>query len=324
MPIEALTKNVLALDYPIYETLLKNQLTYLQVIQEQHPTHVADTAFWMDVAKRVIDNTMILRQIVGYQPMSGPVGDVWYLRYSNDQAYDKSGKRMSLGYDHANHSASSRKLATRGPLDPNETIKGCTPMFGVDLKAELAALTAFSIADEIIGKVISDLSRISTPFRPERWPFSTTSKSFANEYPSILFTLNAACGEIARRTRRGAGNFIIASPEDIDQLKCSGWVKTDAYEQGPLTHVGTTNLFKIYSSTYLKNRIIVGYKGKQTVTGQHDIDIGYIYTPYVPVSAMGVAGDEIMLATRGDCWVMPRQPGKMCDASDYYVSLQTQ
>jgi hypothetical protein len=196
-----------------YEQILKQQLLYLRVHREEYPSCDIDVWFWMEVAKRVLDKTEILREIVGYQPMSGTVDIVGHLRYHGN-LLDGS---ITLSYEKARHEASTRKLATRAPVGP---LSDCKPMFGISLQSELIALLSSEIASEIIDHIIINLSKLATPFRPEEGPVSLVElDSGKHKCPRCAFTLNSARNKIAHTTRRGSGNFIIASIEDANKLK---------------------------------------------------------------------------------------------------------
>jgi len=107
--------------------------------------------------------------------------------------------------------------------------------------------------------------------------------------------INLAANEIARNTRRGAGNWIVVSPTVLSLLQVSNDKKS--YEQneteqfglfGELMEVGTLNkTMKVFSALHLpEDEVIVGYKG-----GTGETDSGYTYCPYIPVMTSGVVVD---------------------------------
>ena len=132
----------------------------------------------------------------------------------------------------------------------------------------------------------------------------------ANVGPIINYVAN----EIARKTRKGAGNFVVVSPMMVSVLQsASKSVFAPAVQgsfKGPNNTmlVGTLNgTIKVYSylwnqstaangstSAYSSNggsgddTILVGYKG-----GDKETDAGYFYCPYIPLMSSGTVYNAV-------------------------------
>ena len=164
-----------------------------------------------------------------------------------------------------------------------------------DLENELTQVISAEIVQEIDSEILSDLLALagtvgvydyaSVGLGPQYQP-AYLGDRFAN----LGIVINAVCNEIARKTRRGAGNFIVVSPMVVSILQSAAKsVFAPAVSgsfKGPNNSmlVGTLNgTIKVYS--YLWNQvsglgaatndvILVGYKG-----GNGETDTGYFYCP---------------------------------------------
>jgi hypothetical protein len=156
--------------------------------------------------------------------------------------------------------------------------------------------------------------------------------------------INRVANEIARKTRRGAGNFIVVSPLVVSVLQSAAKsVFAPAIEgsfKGPNNTmlVGTLNgTIKVYSylwnqagagldmgagATAVADTILVGYKG-----GNGETDTGYFYCPYVPLMSSGVVVNPVTfqpvvsLMTRYGKAVFTRQETSLGNSADYYGKI---
>jgi len=155
--------------------------------------------------------------------------------------------------------------------------------------------------------------------------------------------INRVANEIARKTRRGAGNYIVVSPLIVSILQSAAKsVFAPAVEgsfKGPnnTMMVGTLNgTIKVYS--YIWNQagngldisgtggtnsvndvILVGYKG-----GNGEVDTGYFYCPYIPLMSSGVVVNPVTfqpvvsLMTRYGKTVFTSTSTSLGNSADYY------
>ena len=106
--------------------------------------------------------------------------------------------------------------------------------------------------------------------------------------------INRAANKIAQRTRRGAGNYAVVSPQALTVLQSastSAFARTTegAFEAPTNTKfVGTLNgAMRIYVDSYAADgtAVLVGYKGSS------ETDAAAFYCPYVPLMSSGTVLD---------------------------------
>ena len=140
-------------------------------------------------------------------------------------------------------------------------------------------------------------------------------------YETLVETVIDVANEIHRKTLRGAGNFIVTSPQVSTILEASAYYKPnfaiDAMGQvsNPMSigaePVGSiSNRFTVYKDPYFKsNEILVGFKGNSF------LETGYVYAPYVPLIVTPTLFDTEDFTPRKG--VMTRYGKKMVRA-DFY------
>lgn len=103
---------------------------------------------------------------------------------------------------------------------------------------------------------------------------------------ALHFKISKECNKIAKRTRRGRGNFVVCSSDVAAALDLSGKMRYAPAIDNNLPADDTGNTFvgvlsgrvKVYIDPYLGyDEVIVGYKGT------NQMDAGMFYTPYVPL-----------------------------------------
>jgi hypothetical protein len=148
---------------------------------------------------------------------------------------------------------------------------------------------AEEIRSEFSYEVINDLKHIAGEVETVKLKGTLTEQA-----QNLCVHINRQANEIARKTRRGAGNFMIVSPLMSTMFKTFAkkakieYVPTPESEEGSfreMRQVGTLNGFlRVYESLSMDtDEILVGYKG-----GSGETDTGYIHCPYVPLMSSGV------------------------------------
>lgn len=252
------------------------------------------------------------------------------------------GRKMTLEIISQAVEATSRKLQAGWTI---EAMQDMNSQHGLDLEAEMTKAMSAEIVQEIDAEIINDLLALAGTSRA--FDFALTGGSgyaptfvgdrMANLGPRI----NEVANEIARKTRRGAGNFIVLSPMMVSVLQSAAKsVFAPAIEgsfKGPNNTmlVGTLNgTIKVYS--YLWNqayggntgaagtdKILVGYKG-----GNGEVDAGYFYCPYVPLMSSGVminpvtTQPTISLMTRYGKVAFTDPTLSLGNSADYYGKIQ--
>ena len=161
----------------------------------------------------------------------------------------------------------------------------------------------------------------------------------SNNAVRLIIGINQAAARIASRTRRGVGNYIIASPAAVGVLSTSGAgfaFCRDEDNRGMMScrkvgviELGDNKAYTVYESIESalsvdgKETIIVGYKG-----GSGEVDAGYVLSPYVPILSGGVSIDpntyqpQIPLMTRYGKTIVTEPSGDTTyDSRNYYHTV---
>ena len=111
---------------------------------------------------------------------------------------------------------------------------------------------------------------------------------------ALAVLINRVANKIAQRTRRGAGNYAVVSPQALTILQSattSAFARTtEGAFEAPTNQkfVGTLNsAMKVYVDTYAADdtAVLVGYKGSS------EADAAAFYCPYIPLMSSGVVLD---------------------------------
>jgi len=212
----------------------------------------------LPVIRRVMPTT-IANELVGVQPMTGPVGQIHTLRVryadtfnstsgtdtaAGDEALspfkiaegysgaadDKAastaalegaaGNRMSIQILKQTVEAKSRKLSARWTF---ESAQDAQAQQGIDVEAEIMAALAQEITAEIDQEIIASLYNLAgaaaSDTQYDQAAVSGTATFVGDEHAALAVMINRAANKIAQRTRRGAGNFAVVSPHTLTVLQ---------------------------------------------------------------------------------------------------------
>jgi len=203
----------------------------------------------LPVIRRVMP-TVIANELVGVQPMTGPVGQIHTLRvrYSDTvgagasgatageealspfkiaEAYSgnatsgkadataalegEAGNRMSIQILKQTVEAKTRKLSARWTF---EAAQDAQSMHGIDVEAEIMAALAQEITAEIDQEVLASLDTLAGAAAETyvQTGVSGTATFVGDEHAALAVQINRVSNLIAQRTRRGAGNWAVVSP----------------------------------------------------------------------------------------------------------------
>jgi len=289
----------------------------------------------LPVIRRVMP-TVIANEIVGVQPMQGPVGQIHTLRvryaeaanstasspfdtdtlagdealspfkiataYSGSLTTGKGeataakegtgGRAMSIQILKQPVEAKTRKLQARWTF---EAAQDAQSMHGIDVEAEVMAALAQEITAEIDQEVIGSLrSLAATEETFNQATVSGTATYVGDEHAALAVLINRTANKIAQRTRRGAGNYAVVSPQALTLLQSastSAFARTTegTFEAPTNTKfVGTLNgAMRVYVDSYAADAtaVLVGYKGSS------ETDAAAFYCPYVPLMSSGTVLD---------------------------------
>jgi hypothetical protein len=207
----------------------------------------------LPVIRRVMP-TVIANEIVGVQPMTGPVAQIHTLRvrYADDgnnvvageealspfkiaAAYSgnnvdatpkadttaslegRPGKRMSIQILKAPVEAKSRKLSARWTF---EAAQDAQSQQGIDIEAEIMAALAQEITAEIDQEILASLRGLANVEETyDQSLVSGTATFVGDEHAALAIQINRVANLIAQRTRRGAGNWAVVSNQALTILQ---------------------------------------------------------------------------------------------------------
>jgi len=289
----------------------------------------------LPVIRRVMP-TVIANEIVGVQPMQGPVGQIHTLRVRYAEAADSTasspfdtdtlagdealspfkiataysgslttgkgdvtaakegtgGRALSIQILKQPVEAKTRKLQARWTF---EAAQDAQSMHGIDVEAEVMAALAQEITAEIDQEVLGSLrSLAATEETFNQSTVSGTATYVGDEHAALAVLVNRTANKIAQRTRRGAGNYAVVSPEALTVLQSastSAFARTTegTFEAPTNTKfVGTLNgAMRVYVDSYAADAtaVLVGYKGSS------ETDAAAFYCPYVPLMSSGTVLD---------------------------------
>ena len=245
----------------VMATTLENTRKYLSESATAGATSAGNVATLnrviLPVIRRVMP-TVIANELVGVQPMTGPVGQIHTLRvryadsfdstsgtdttageealspfkiaegYSGAAANDKAastaalegvaGNRLSIQILKQTVEAKSRKLSARWTF---ESAQDAQAQQGIDVEAEIMAALAQEITAEIDQEVIGSLSTLAgtAALTYDQAAVSGTATFVGDEHAALAVQINRVANLIAQRTRRGAGNWAVVSPTVLTLLQ---------------------------------------------------------------------------------------------------------
>jgi len=198
-------------------------------------------------------------------------------------------REMGLTIEKKEITAHTRKLKARWTLEAQQDLAN---MHNVDVEEELTDLLAYEIAAEIDLEIKNRIIIRAVQGGILTWDYGTvgTANGSADgrweqeKFRTLYTVMLKASNEIAVATRRGAGNFVIASPgvvaalESLDNFLISPVAASLNTEVSGVAKVGTLGRFTVYRDSFAaQDYAVVGYKGPK------DNDAGIIYSPYIPV-----------------------------------------
>jgi hypothetical protein len=211
----------------------------------------------LPVIRRVMP-TVIANEIIGVQPMTGPVGQIHTLRVryadtfgaptpvtsgtealgpfeiarfyaGNGNSADPRaastavlegvpGNRLNIQVLKETVEAKTRRLSARWTF---ESAQDAQAQQGIDVEAEIMAALAQEITAEIDQEILFSLRNL--PGAPtaifDQGNVSGTATYVGDEHAALAVLINRQANLIASRTRRGAGNWTVVSPTALTILQ---------------------------------------------------------------------------------------------------------
>ena len=246
-------------------------------------------------------------------------------------AESMQGRNLRLEVLKQTVTAGSRKLQAKWSI---EAMQDLNSQHGLDLEAEITAALSAEIVSEIDNEIITDLTALAGTV--DSFDFAATSVGYTptfvgDRFAGLGIIINKVANEIARKTRRGAANWIVVSPMVVSVLQSAtksvfAPAVSGSFEGPNNTKlVGTLNgSIKVYTyiyhdSTTFAEPILMGYKG-----GSGEMDSGYFYCPYIPLMSSNVIVDpqtynpQVQLMTRYGKATFTNSSTSLGNSADYY------
>ena len=323
---EALTEGLVGQRKQTMDVVLENAKRQLTEAATAGATGAGSVATLNKVMLPLIRRVMpsvIANELVGVQPMTGPVGQIHTLRVryaetgggatAGDEALSPfklastyagspdatasaegtPGKKMSIQILKETVEAKTRRLSARWTF---EAAQDAESMHGVDVEAEIMQALAQEIVVEIDQEIIGSLRTLAGT-GTNTLNFSSLSGQsvfVGDRHAALAIEINRAANRIAARTRRGAGNYVVVSPEALTILQSASTSTfartTEGSFEAPTNtkFVGTLNgTVKVFVDNYAADGtdVLVGYKGSS------ETDAPAFYCPYVPLMSTGPVMD---------------------------------
>jgi hypothetical protein len=272
--------------------------------------------------------TVIANELVGVQPMTGPVGQIHTLRvrYSDTyagagvvageeafspfkiaEAYSgaasgkaantaalegTAGNRMSIQILKQTVEAKTRKLSARWTF---EAAQDAQAQQGIDIEAEIMAALAQEITAEIDQEVLASLGNLAGTATEtyNQAAVSGTATFVGDEHAALAVQINRVANLIAQRTRRGAANWAVVSPTALTILQSATTSAFARTTEG--TFEAPTNTKFVGTLNNAMKIYVNTYSTSDDVLvgykGSSESDAAAFYCPYVPLMSSGVVLD---------------------------------
>jgi hypothetical protein len=212
----------------------------------------------LPVIRRVMP-TVIANEIIGVQPMTGPVAQIHTLRvryadnFTDGSAYATSAAagdealspfKIAVAYSGSNTTGQATSTASLEGIAGNrinvqilkqvveaktrklsarwtfEAAQDAQSMHGLDVEAEIMAALAQEITVEIDQEILGSLRALAaTDYTFDQSAVSGTATFVGDEHAALAVLINRTANLIAQRTRRGAGNWCVVSPASLTVLQ---------------------------------------------------------------------------------------------------------
>jgi hypothetical protein len=327
----ALTDGLTGNKKVVMESVLENTKSYLSESAASGSTMAGNIATMnkviLPVIRRVMP-TVIANELVGVQPMTGPVGQIHTLRvrysetaagvnagdealspfaiakgYSGDAATGgpsstasmeaEAGRRLSIQVLKQTVEAKTRKLSARWTF---EAAQDANSMHGLDVEAEIMQALAQEITAEIDQEVLGSLRVLAGTATDtyDQGNVSGQATFVGDQHAALAVLINRAANLIATRTRRGAGNYVVVSPTMLTVLQSATTSAFARTTEGPFEAPTNTKFVGTLNNTM---RVFVDQYANDATDilvgykGEGEMDAAAFYCPYIPLMSSGTVLD---------------------------------
>jgi hypothetical protein len=318
----------------VMDVTLENTKKYLAETATAGATSAGNVATLnrviLPVIRRVMP-TVIANELVGVQPMTGPVGQIHTLRvryadtaddavtgeealspfkialgYSGDAAGSDAGKaqataglegsagnRLSIQILKQTVEAKTRKLSARWTF---EAAQDAQAQQGIDIEAEIMAALAQEITAEIDQEILASLRSLagSAALTYDQAAVSGTATFVGDEHAALAVQINRVANLIAQRTRRGAGNYAVVSPFALTILQSattSAFARTTEGSFEAPTNTKFVGTLNNAMRVYVDSYAADSADVLVGYKGSSESDAPAFYCPYIPLMSSGVVLD---------------------------------
>ncbi len=213
--------------------------------------------------------------------------------------------QMTVSFEKTAVEAGTRRLAARWSVELEQDLKN---MNGIDIDTELTNAMSYEIQAEIDREMLmrmvqTALTKGSGAGYTTWSPASADGRWMAERNRDLYAKIIVEANRIAVRNRRGAANFIVATPKvcailemlpEFQWMQVQGNVNTQPVGIARVGNLG--GRFNVYRDTRTDaqnlagrsggelNYVLLGYKGPEFY------DTGLIYCPYIPVMVQRTIG----------------------------------
>ena len=330
---EALLEGLQGTRKSVMATTLENTRKYLSESATAGATSAGNVATLnrviLPVIRRVMP-TVIANELVGVQPMTGPVGQIHTLRVRYSESNDNvtageealspfkiatsysgggtdpngkpvstaalegvAGRNMSIQILKQTVEAKTRKLSARWTF---EAAQDAQAQQCIDIEAEIMAALAQEITAEIDQEVLTSLRTLAGTATQtyDQAAVSGTATFVGDEHAALAVQINRVANLIAQRTRRGAGNFAVVSPFALTILQSATTSAFARTTEG--TFEAPTNTKFVGTLNSAMKVYVDSYATDSTdvligYKGSSESDAAAFYCPYIPLMSSGVVLD---------------------------------
>ena len=327
---DALTDGLEGNKKVVMESVLENTKSYLSESAAAGSTMAGNVASLnkviLPVIRRVMP-TVIANELVGVQPMTGPVGQIHTLRvrygqtaagvtagdealspfaiakgYSGDASTGgptstsaleaEAGRKLSIQVLKQTVEAKTRKLSARWTF---EAAQDANSMHGLDVEAEIMQALAQEITAEIDQEVLTSLRTLAGAATDtyDQGNVSGQATFVGDQHAALAVLINRAANLIATRTRRGAGNYVVISPTMLTVLQSATTSAFARTTEG--TFEAPTNTKMVGTLNNAMKIYVNTYAADDDVLvgykGSSESDAAAFYCPYIPLMSSGVVLD---------------------------------
>ena len=331
---QALLEGLSGTKKSVMATTLENTRKYLIEAAGAGATSAGNVATLnrviLPVIRRVMP-TVIANEIVGVQPMTGPVGQIHTLRVRYAEAFNSTagtdttagdealspfkiaegysggaddkarataasegtpGRKLNIQILKQTVEAKTRKLSARWTF---EAAQDAQSQHGIDVEAEIMAALAQEITAEIDQEILASLRALATSdLTYDQAAVSGTATFVGDEHAALAVQINRAANLIAQRTRRGAGNFAVVSPLALTILQSattSAFARTTEGSFEAPTNTKFVGTLNNAMRVYTDTYAGDGTKVLVGYKGTSESDAAAFYCPYIPLMSSGTVLD---------------------------------